>query len=118
MDHQRQPDDANFLRRRSSNDALLPVSGGRVLLHSACQHWMNSPSEEVRSIASITDIADKFFVAVDTGKGCDACKAYCAPAAIFAAQAEPLADVKTLEQYCNWMKGLLGKSFSHGSEGV
>ena len=49
-------------------------------------------------MASITDIADKFFVAVETGKGWEACKAYCTPSATFAAQAEPLADLKTLEQ--------------------
>jgi predicted ester cyclase len=58
-------------------------------------------------MASITDTADKFFVACDTGKGWQICKAYCTPNATFAAQAEPLADVKTLEQYCDWMKGLL-----------
>ena len=59
-------------------------------------------------MASITEIADKFFVACESGKGWDACKAYCMPAATFTAQAEPLADVKSLEQYCDWMKRLLG----------
>ena len=47
-------------------------------------------------MASITEIADKFFVACETGKGWEACKAYCTPGATFAAQAEPLADVKSL----------------------
>ena len=59
-------------------------------------------------MASITEIADEFFVACETGKGWNTCKAYCTPNATFAAQAEPLADVKSLQQYCDWMKGLLG----------
>ena len=57
-------------------------------------------------MASITEIAEKFFIACDEGKGWEACKAYCAPNATFAVQAEPLADIKTLEQYTDWMKGL------------
>jgi predicted ester cyclase len=59
-------------------------------------------------MASITDVADKFFVACETGKGWEACKGCCTPGATFSAQSEPLADIKTLEQYCEWMKGLLG----------
>jgi predicted ester cyclase len=58
-------------------------------------------------MALITETADKFFVACETGKGWDGCRAYCTPDATFAAQAEPLNDVKTLQQYCDWMKGLL-----------
>jgi hypothetical protein len=49
-------------------------------------------------MASITEIADKFFVACETGKGWEGCKAYCTPHATFAAQAEPLADVRRLQQ--------------------
>ena len=30
------------------------------------------------------------------------------PGASFSAQSEPLADIKTLEAYCNWMQGILG----------
>lgn len=41
-------------------------------------------------------------------KGWDGCKAHCAPSATFSAQAETLAEVKALEAYCNWMKGILG----------
>ena len=50
----------------------------------------------------------EIFLACETGKGWDGCQAYCTPTATFAAQAEPLADVRTLHQYCDWMKGLLG----------
>jgi hypothetical protein len=59
-------------------------------------------------MTSLAEIAEKFFVACETGKGWDGCKCYCTPNATFSAQAEPLADVKTLKQYCDWMKGLLG----------
>jgi predicted ester cyclase len=59
-------------------------------------------------MASISEIADKFFVACETGKGWEGCKAYCTPDATFAAQAEALADVRTLQQYCNWMKDGFG----------
>src|SRR4030088_2403349 len=62
----------------------------------------------VDGMTSITEIADKFFVACETGKGWDGCKVYCTPSATFSAQAEPLIEVRTLQQYCDWMKGLLG----------
>jgi predicted ester cyclase len=58
-------------------------------------------------MTSITEIAKKFFEACETGKGWEGCKAYCKTNATFSAQAEPLADVKTLQQYTDWMKGLL-----------
>jgi ketosteroid isomerase-like protein len=56
---------------------------------------------------SITETSNAFFTACETGKGWEACSTYCTPDATFAAQAEPLADIKTLQQYTDWMKGLL-----------
>jgi predicted ester cyclase len=56
---------------------------------------------------SISETARKFFEACETGKGWDECKAYCHLDATFSAQAEPLADVNNLQQYTDWMKGLL-----------
>ena len=56
---------------------------------------------------SITKVAMEFFEACEAGKGWDACKAYCKPDATFSAQAEPLADVRSLSQYADWMKGLM-----------
>jgi predicted ester cyclase len=56
---------------------------------------------------SIAGTAKKFFEACETGKGWDGCKEYCTPNATFAAQAEPLADTRALQQYADWMKGLL-----------
>jgi predicted ester cyclase len=58
-------------------------------------------------MASITTTAKAFFDACETGQGWSACSAYCTEDASFSAQAEPLADVDTLQGYCDWMKGLL-----------
>lgn len=58
-------------------------------------------------MSSITQVASKFFEACETGKGWEGCKEFCQPDATFSAQAEPLADVNSLEQYAEWMKGLL-----------
>jgi predicted ester cyclase len=63
-------------------------------------------SEET-TMASITEIASRFFQACETGKGWEGCKAYCNVDATFAAQAEPLASVKSLHEYTDWMKALL-----------
>ena len=57
---------------------------------------------------SITETAQAFFDACETGKGWAECSAYCQPNASFTAQAGPLADMRTLQQYTEWMKGLLG----------
>ena len=43
----------------------------------------------------------------ETGKGWEECQRYCQTDATFSAQAEPLADVTTLQQYTEWMKALL-----------
>ena len=57
---------------------------------------------------TITETAKAFFDACETGMGWDGCAAFCRPDASFAAQAEPLANIKTLEDYADWMKGVLG----------
>ena len=51
--------------------------------------------------------AKSFFEACDTGQGWQACRPHCAPDATFSAQAGALAGMRTLEQYTEWMKGLL-----------
>jgi predicted ester cyclase len=56
---------------------------------------------------SITDTARAFFDACETGQGWAACSAYCTPDASFAAQAEPIAELRTLEEYADWMQGLM-----------
>jgi predicted ester cyclase len=57
--------------------------------------------------ASITETAKTFFDALDTGQGWEACSPYCHPDATFAAQAEPLAEIRTLAEYAEWMKGMM-----------
>jgi predicted ester cyclase len=51
--------------------------------------------------------AQKFFDACETGKGWDACQAYCHPGASFASQTGALAGISTVAAYCEWMKDLL-----------
>jgi hypothetical protein len=52
-------------------------------------------------MAAINEVATQFFEACEAGKGWEACKAYCKPDATFFAQAEPLADVRTLQAYAD-----------------
>lgn len=57
--------------------------------------------------APVVEVARAFFEACETGKGWEGCQQFCTADASFSAQAEPLDDVHTLEQYTDWMKGLL-----------
>ena len=57
--------------------------------------------------APVLEVARAFFDACETGGGWEVCQQFCTAEATFSAQAEPLADVHTLEQYTDWMKGLL-----------
>ena len=54
----------------------------------------------------ILETATQFFDACETGKGWDGCQQYCHANAGFSAQADALAEVQTLEAYCDWMQGL------------
>jgi len=47
--------------------------------------------------------ARNFFDACEAPAGWAGCKAYVEPGAPFVAQSEPLAAVKTVEAYCEWM---------------
>lgn len=51
--------------------------------------------------------ARQFFEACETGQGWDACKVYCHANATFSSQTGALAEISTLEDYTEWMKGLL-----------
>jgi steroid delta-isomerase-like uncharacterized protein len=57
--------------------------------------------------APVVEVARAFFDACETGKGWEGCQQFCTPEATFSAQAEALDEVRTLEQYTDWMKGLL-----------
>ena len=51
--------------------------------------------------------AKLFFDACETGKGWSGCHSYCKPDASFSSQTGALADIDSLEAYCEWMKNLL-----------
>ena len=57
-------------------------------------------------MASITEVAQQFFDACETGKGWQGCQPFCAPGATFRSEAGPLAAMQTLEEYTNWMQGM------------
>ena len=56
---------------------------------------------------AINDTAKQFFEACEAGKGWAACQPYCHANATFSAQAEPLAETRTLQQYADWMQGIV-----------
>ena len=58
-------------------------------------------------MSNILGPARQFFEACETGKGWSACSAFCTPDATFSAQTTALAEISSLEGYCEWMKGLL-----------
>ena len=49
--------------------------------------------------------AKRFFDACEKPEGWAGCRSFVAENATFVAQSEPLADVTTVEAYCEWMKG-------------
>jgi hypothetical protein len=59
-------------------------------------------------MSGIAQVAWSFYEACEAGKGWEVCSAYCKPDASFSAQAEPLADTRSLQAYTGWMKGLIG----------
>ncbi len=50
--------------------------------------------------------AKKFFDACEAPEGWEGCKPYVVEGAPFTAQSEPLAEMKTVKEYCDWMRGL------------
>lgn len=50
--------------------------------------------------------ARRFFDACESGKGWDACRAYCHPDATFSAQSHALEEISTVEGYCDWMQAI------------
>lgn len=58
-------------------------------------------------MSNISDTARQFFEACETGQGWQGCQAFCHPNASFSSQTTVLAEISTLEGYCNWMKDLL-----------
>ena len=52
------------------------------------------------------DNATHFFHACESLEGWQGCQQYVADDADFSAQSEPLVDIKTVKDYCDWMAGL------------
>jgi hypothetical protein len=50
-------------------------------------------------MTAITQTAEQFFKACETGQGWDGCSGFCTPEATFLAQAEPLAGINSLREY-------------------
>jgi predicted ester cyclase len=55
-------------------------------------------------MSAMLETAKLFFDACETGKGWEGCKDHCRANATFSAQAGALAEIDTLEGYCNWME--------------
>ncbi len=53
------------------------------------------------------EAAMAFYHACESGKGWAGCAEYCHPDAGFSAQAGAIADMNTLEAYCDWMAGVV-----------
>ena len=60
---------------------------------------------------SITEVAQAFFTACETGQGWEACHTFCTPDASFAAQAHALDGVTALAAYTDWMKAIVAGVF-------
>lgn len=59
-------------------------------------------------MTSNSAVARAFFEACETGQGWDGCAAYATADAGFSAQSGAIAEITTLADYAEWMKGLLG----------
>lgn len=53
---------------------------------------------------SAFEVATRFFEACEKPLGWEGCVEYVAESASFTAQSEPLAEIDTVEAYCEWMK--------------
>ena len=53
---------------------------------------------------SAFEAATRFFEACEKPLGWEGCREYVAEGAPFTAQSEPLAEINTVEGYCEWMK--------------
>jgi len=60
------------------------------------------------------ETASKFFAACEAPEGWEGCRQYVADGAPFTAQSEPLAEINTIEAYCDWMAAI-GKITAPGA---
>ena len=74
-------------------------------------YWTKKQQERVSReglMSNMDQTAKAFFEACEAGKGWDTCKEFCKPDAAFSCQADALAEVRTVQAYADWMKGLFG----------
>ncbi len=65
-------------------------------------------STQAAEATAIKATAEQFFEACETGQGWEGCRPFCHEGATFSAQTDALAEVRTLEAYTDWMKGIYG----------
>ena len=58
-------------------------------------------------MSTSTETALDFYHACESGRGWAGCADYCHPGAGFSAQAGAIAEMTTLEAYCDWMQGVV-----------
>ena len=56
-----------------------------------------------------SEVAQELFEACETGKGNEGCSKYLVDGATFSCQSDALKDMKTVADYCDWMKGACEK---------
>ena len=59
--------------------------------------------------------AKQFFEACEAGEGWDGCQEFVADDAVFAAQSEPIVDIKSVKDYAEWMKQMGGETLKGAS---
>jgi len=98
------------LTKEASRSVVFSENDKRIIVQSvefATQSGrLNCQSKGVLFMSISLDPAKRVCEACETGKGWDACKAYCNPDARFSSQRNDLSDIFTLKGYCEWMKNL------------
>lgn len=57
-------------------------------------------------MSTIRDVALRFLEACESGEGWEGCRDHCHSEATFSCHADILAEIGTVEEYTEWMKGL------------
>jgi len=91
---------------KNNNNTMEDGSGRRNSLDSA-------------AVQKAFENCKTFLYYLDSGKGYDACDAYCVEGgASFECQCETLADIKSVKDYAAWMQELVGQVFAGFSRKV
>lgn len=79
--------------------AFRPLMRGRVGARAPESPGSPIQHEAESMMSKIRDVAERFFVACEEGKGWDVCQEFCHPDATFSAQAPALAEITTVQGY-------------------